>query len=57
MKKVIYLLFLLLLINYVLPYTVFLNVKSFSGLFLFWSLLTIIVALVVIMGISRWWGK
>jgi len=57
MKKVIYLLFLLLLINYALPYTVFPNVKSFSGLFLFWSLLTIIVALVVIMGISRWWGK
>jgi len=57
MKKVIYLLFLLLLINYVLPYTVFLNVKSFSGLFLFWSLLTVVVALVVIIGVSRWWDK
>lgn len=46
----------LIILNYVIPFTLLKDVRSFIGPFLFWSLLTLLVALTSFYMIRRW-GK
>jgi hypothetical protein len=47
----------LIILNYVVPFTLLKDVHSLTGAFLFWSLLTLLVALTSFYMIKRWGRK